>query len=477
MEAIEFGSSPLPVHIPFFRSDALERALFGAFGSGKTYALCDEAIAQCLEQPGIRGMLTRRTVPELRDTTETVFFDRLPDELYRAGTERRTGGHVESFLFPNGSRVLFRSIDDWKKHKSLNVGFIGWDEADEFDEETYLGMKSRVRQRDPTPEAARMGYGSIERRCMFLATNPNGHDWLYRRFVDQNTRAKGTEFFKSTSFDNPFLPPEYIDALLEYPEQWVRRYVLCQFDDFAGQIYEDWGWDTHVVDPYDLTKGAAAYPGGAMFWMGMDPGTRNPTAGLWVVVDPNKREMVGVAEYEENSLAAPKHAAEWRRIEAKNRLRVNWRIADPSIMTRDRGTNMELHTQYARLGFNFQLGPRLHKDRIPMLGNLIHTKRFKVTKNCPHTYEAIKNYRWEELSAQMRAKGIDAPEKPLKSGDHPVDCAQYLASRWVRPIGRVIPKAPESFSEEAHQIIRKQQKRRRIAQPQPQDHDLGSLIV
>src|SRR6476469_9427334 len=95
--AITFDYRPIPVHEPFHRSTAYERCLFGAFGSGKTYSICAEAIAFGLEQPGSRILITRRTIPELRDTTETVFFDILPSELFRAGEAKRIGGHFERF--------------------------------------------------------------------------------------------------------------------------------------------------------------------------------------------------------------------------------------------------------------------------------------------------------------------------------------------------------------------------------------------
>lgn len=449
---VNFGYQPIPIHVPFHQSTMFERALFGAFGSGKSYALCSEAIAVCLEQPGVRVLITRKTVPELRDTTETVFFDILPNELYRAGTPTRTGGHYASFTFPNGSTVLFRSIDDWTKHKSLNVGWIFWDEADEFDEETYLGMSSRVRQRDPTAEGKRYGAKEITRRGMVLATNPAGKNWIYQRFVDANTRKPNTAFFRSTSFDNPYLPPEYIEMLLQAPEQWVRRYVLCQFDDFAGQIYEDWGWDTHTV-PHPKTL-----PNGAVIWMAMDPGTRNPTAGVWAWLDQENRRLVAIDEYEDSSLAAKYHADEWRKIEARQKMRVGWRVADPNIMTRDRGSNMTLHSQYQRLGYSFNLGPRTHQVRIPMLGQLIHLRKFVVSRErCPRTYEAIKNYRWEDLSVAMRAKGQDAPERPLKKNDHLVDCAQYLSSRWVQPMKDPEDFKPKEFHEQVHEAIRKAQ--------------------
>lgn len=467
--AITFDYRPIPVHEPFHRSTAYERCLFGAFGSGKTYSICAEAIAFGLEQPGSRILITRRTIPELRDTTETVFFDILPTELFRAGEAKRIGGHYERFTLPNGSTFLFRSIDDWIKHKSLNVAAIAWDEVDEFDEETYLGMLSRIRQKEPTKEGREYGAGPITRRGTWAATNPNGHDWAWRRFVNPGTRAERTEAFFSTSFDNPHLPPEYLTSILQYPEPWIRRYVLCQFDDFAGQIYEDWAWDTHVIDPIP------SYDPGSVFWMALDPGTRSPTAGLWAYLDKANHRLVAIAEYEETSLAATEHAKSFRQIEGKHKMRVQWRVADPnSITVRDRGSNMGLDTQYARLGFNFALGPRNYKDRIPMLGQLITNKQFVTTKDCPRFFEAVKNYQWADLTPHMRAKGIDAPEKPLKRNDHLVDCGQYLSSRYVKPLLIPTPQADVTLSEEIHKAIRnKIRNRGRVRY----NHSLGGIPV
>lgn len=458
MTVINFDYRPLPVHTPFHTSTAYERHLFGAFGSGKTYALNAEAIAWCLEQPGIRGLITRRTIPELRDTTETVFFDILPNELYKAGEAKRIGGHYESFTFPNGSKVLFRGIDDWQKHKSLNVGYIAWDEADEFDEETFQGMASRVRQRDPTKEGKRLGVPDITRRGMWTASNPAGKNWLYRRAVDPATRKDNADWFRSTSFDNVHLPPEYIEELLSYPEPWIRRYVLCQFDDFSGQIYESWGWDSHVIEPF------SAYPRGSVFWMGFDPGTRNNNAGLWVYVDQAKRRLIGVAEYQEDGMSAEQHARAWRRIEAQHKMTIRWRVADPATVNlTDRGSNMTLHDIYRRLGYYFNNGPRHYRDRIPMLGNLIEQKRFVVTRACPQTYEQIKNYKWEDMTPAQRAKGLDPREVPVKRDDHLVDCAQYLASRWLRPPKSLDKSRPEqTFSDEVWDAVRKQNRQRRF---------------
>lgn len=467
MRTIEFAYRPIPIHAPFHTSSAAERFLFGAFGSGKTWAICAEAIAWCLEQPGIRGLIARRTVPELRDTTETVFFEILPHELRMAGEVKRSGGHVESFTFPNGSKVLFRAIDEWEKFKSLNIGFIAWDEVDEFDEESYQGMLSRVRQREPTPEASALGATEITRRAVWSASNPAGHNWCWRRAVNDKTKVPGVEYFKSTSFDNPYLPASYFDYLMQYPEQWIRRYVLCQFDDFAGQIYEEWNWDEHVI------KDELKLGNHHVYWMGMDPGTRDPTAGLWVVVDLDgklsgtPRTLIGVAEYEQNYTSVNQHVREWKKIEAQHKMNVRWRVADPGAITvKDRGTTMGLDRQYARHGYRFALGPKDDKDRIPMLGQLIQMRRFKLTPNCPLTYEALKGYQWEDLSPAMKRKGVDAPERPLHKNTHLVCCAQYLSSKFVKPPKRRLADLnltpQEELAREVTSITRRQMQRKSV---------------
>jgi PBSX family phage terminase large subunit len=474
---VNFESTPLPIHEAFHRSTSYERMNFGAFGSGKTYAVVDEAIAWCLEQPGIRGLVARKTIPELRDTTEPIFRERLPAELWRAGEERRTGGHMESFSFPNGSQVLFRSLDDWNKHRSLNVGFIAYDEANEIDEETYMGMSSRVRQRDLTAEARRRGYsGQITRRGIWGATNPSGKDWLYRRFhPDSSDRAPNAAAFMSTTLDNPYLPPEYVESLLLYPKPWVQRYVLCQFDDFAGRIYEEWGWDSHTIEHPDWDAIGLQRP---IVWMGMDPGTESPTAGLWVWIDQENRRLVGIAEYEDANVTADVHAAEWRRIENQQRMLVRWRVADPNAVTqRSRETLISLDTAYSKLGFNFSMGASSENARIPALAHLIHTRRFVVSRQkCPRTFEALKQYQWKDLTPTQRASGEDPTEKPLKKNTHLVECAQYIAGREA-PMPKLTKSLnANSFQDEIHRTINKnlKVKYRRASSPR---HDLGGLSV
>ncbi len=461
--AVVFGK-PLPVHIPFHQSPAKFRVAFGAAGSGKSYAGCDEAIKWCLQYPGIEGMITRVTIPELRDTTERVFTSRVPPELWAAGRLRRAGGHYESFTFPNGSRILFRGIDDWLKHKSLNLGFIFFDEFTEFDEDTFHGMRMRLRQSDLTPEAISMGYSQkITRHGAWGATNPAGHDWVYRLFhPDSKDRMKadgGVEAFFSTTLDNPFLPPDYVDDMLGMPKMFVMRYVLCQFDDFAGRIYERFG-EPGTIIPHPRWPPDQAGP---MVWMGMDPGTQNPTAGVWCWVDERNHRLVAIAEYKAPGLDVDTHIAKWRQIEMQQRMRVGWRVGDPnSITQRDRGTAIPLQAQYARLGYNFALGSADQDTRIWQLGRLINLHRFVVSEDLHDLIDALKNYQWKDLTPAQRARGEEPKSAPLKKDTDLVEAAQFIAGRYLPVRERPYQPPPQSWSDEVWNEVRERRRQDQI---------------
>lgn len=470
---VDLPYRPNPVFDSFHQSLARERCLFGGYGSGKSKALVAEALAVGLEQPGSEILVMRKTVPALRDTTEAAFVEMIEKvpEFWDACVTRRAGNHYQEIILPNGTKYMFRGCDDWKKHKSLNLAWIFYDEADEFTEEDYVGLMSRVRQTQPLSGAT--GNAQITRRGIVCATNPAGHNWLWKRFVDEP--VENSEWFKSTSLDNPHNPFDYINGLLAMPDPWVRRFVLCDFDEFGGQIYEDWSYDTHVIRPYRGNTGYK-YPAGGWFLQSFDPGTSAGNASLWVVYDPDKHMYVGVAEYNEVGLAATKHAKAWRAIEARHRMRVRTRIADPkAIPVRDRGSNMSLRDQYRRLGFHFQDGTNNVDTRVWSLGQLIFSGRFKVTDDCPRTHEQIQNYRWEDLSPLQQQKGREA--KPLKKDVDLVDCAQYAACRYTQPMSITAEEEEKTPQEQLAADVAKAIRQQLASKTATRTHDLGTIPV
>lgn len=477
MTQVKFDYKPLTVHAPFHRSRERERAIIGGYGSGKSYGGCAEAIALGLEQPGSEILITRKTVPALRDTTEAIFVSLLPPAFWDQCKTTRAGGHLNTVQFPNGSLYYFRGMDDWKKLRSLNLAFIFYDEADEFSPEDYEGMNSRLRQTKPQPMATKLGYGNITRRGTILACNPQGRNWIWQRFVSAD-KAPNTAYWTSSSLDNPYLPFDYLESLLAMPDAWVRRFVLCSFDESSGLIYPGWN-DSHVVPSYRDVMGMYAYAPDAFFVMGFDPGTAAKNAAVWCYYDRAQHRLVAVAEYAESGLAADQHAAHWRRTEVQHKMKINWRIADPVIVTRDRGSNVALSDQYRRLGYYFQEGPRKIETRLTALGQLIHNRRLVVTEDCPRLNEQLKQYRWDDLTPLQLERGTAAKPKKTtqwngeREGVDLVDALQYIATRYIAPPKVDFPAGQNPETAAKWAAMRTQIRGRSATST----HDLGTVPV
>lgn len=477
MPDIVFTYKPLPVHVPFHESSSRYRMMFGAFGSGKTYGVLIEAIAWMLEYPGIRGAIARKTVPQLRDAEEPIFLELLPQAFLEKCEIRKSGGHIERIVFPNGSTVLFRSLDDPLKWRSLNLGFIALDEANEASEDDWNEIASRVRQVDPTAEARAAGYTSpITRNGMFGATNPAGHDWVWRLFhPDSPAHKDGYESFISRTIDNPYLPQEFVESLLSMPKSYIQRFVFCQFDDFAGRIYEEWNEERHLRAAPQLTREQWR---SEIIFMGMDPGTRAPTAAVWVWQDKMNERLHILRDYEVPGVSAKQHADNWKRLEAQSGQLPNLRLADiNSITQRDRGSGVSLQAQYGRLGFHFRTATNVQNITIPTLGNLIHQNRMVCSPEARATFDAIRDYQWVDLTPVQKQQNIEGPDTVLKRNTHLVEATQYVASRGVtlrKPHPYANLTADQAWNKEIHDSL----KRDRRARLTPKtNHDLGPIRV
>lgn len=475
MAEIVFDYTPFPIHSPFHLTTSREKALIGAVGSGKTVALCADAILLGLNQPGSRILVARQTVPSLRDTTEhelLTLLSSIPEDrdgeqkttLYDLCEFRRAGGHVDHLILPNGSEIMFRPLDDWRKLMSLNLAGIYVDEASETTAETYLGLMTRLRQQEPTAEAKRKGTRwkkSEVRHVMALATNPNGHDWIWEYFVHNPTATR--RYFRSTSFDNPTLydadgqPGAFLQSLMTMPEVWKRRYVWCEFDAFEGQILP-FDVSTHVYPHFDP-------PADWERGMGLDWGLRSPVACGWWARDPKSgiwhkyREWQSydptVQEQREsyvtqdvNQIAARLKSIEQGEI-------IKWRAADPAIKHRQGSDAKSIEYWFRHNGFNFQMGAKEYSPRISALTELLHYKRLLVSSHCPMTQIAYQQYRWEQLRS---SRDQDAPERPRKKDDHLVDADQYLATIFATGKAYQAPEAPITWDEELRDLIMKQVK-------------------
>jgi hypothetical protein len=71
----EIAYSPLPSQASVSRFDGPDEGVFGPIGSGKSQALCHEAIRLTYLNPGRPGLIGAPTYPMLRDATQQALFE------------------------------------------------------------------------------------------------------------------------------------------------------------------------------------------------------------------------------------------------------------------------------------------------------------------------------------------------------------------------------------------------------------------
>src|ERR1041385_6859727 len=180
--------SPLPSQKKFHKSNARFKGFSGPIGSGKSAALCQEAIRLSYLNPGRTGLIGSPTYPMLRDSTllalmETLSDNGIPFELSKA----------ESVLTmkDTGSRILLRAVDEFERLRGTNLAWFGLDELTYTMEGAWLRLEGRLR--DPR----------AKRRCGFAVWTPKGYDWVYQKFISDP--VKGYDAIIARAGENKFL--------------------------------------------------------------------------------------------------------------------------------------------------------------------------------------------------------------------------------------------------------------------------------
>src|SRR3954470_3561368 len=115
----------LPSQQRFFASTASKKGFSGPVGSGKTYALCYEALQCTARNPGCVGLIGAPTYPMLRDVTLTTMLDIL--EQKRIPYSYLKQENVLTLL-RSKSRILFRSLERFEHLRGPNLAWVGIDE-------------------------------------------------------------------------------------------------------------------------------------------------------------------------------------------------------------------------------------------------------------------------------------------------------------------------------------------------------------
>lgn len=224
-----------PVYLPHLNPDGHRILVFyGGAGSGKSFF-----VAQRLVYKALRSRRKILVLRKVNRTTKASTFQLLLDTLDQFSIRDKCSINRTDFTItlPNGSSFLCMGLDDPEKIKSITGLTDAWlEEATEFSLDDFSQVNLRIR--DP----------KAENQEVILSMNPvSKANWTYLQFFADNDEL--TEFRKTVKIvhtnylDNPFLPPEYVQALLLMKatnEVYYKIYALGEFGSLDKLVYNNW---------------------------------------------------------------------------------------------------------------------------------------------------------------------------------------------------------------------------------------------
>ncbi len=232
----EIKYAPLPSQARFHKSAARFKGFSGPIGSGKSQALCQEALKLAYLNAGRTGLLGAPTYPMLRDVTQAALFEILSAN----GIPFEHNKSENTLVFKDtGSRVLFRAMEEFDRLRGTNLAWFGLDELTYTQEAAWLVLEGRLRD------------SKASRLCGFAAWTPKGFDWVYRRFLHEP--ITGYEAIIAKPFENRFLldrVPDFYERLRgSYDDKFYKQEVLGEYLSLNGSVvYHAFRRAEHVKD-------------------------------------------------------------------------------------------------------------------------------------------------------------------------------------------------------------------------------------
>lgn len=357
----------------------------GSAGSGKTLFAAHKVIMYALEYADARIGIFRQTLPSLK-MTAWLEIRQLLDKYELPYKENKSEGVM---TFPNGSTMTFKSLDDLRKIRSMNLDYVYVEQAEEIDKATFEELESRVRGKVSIKEYPQL----------LLVVQPElKSNWIYQRFH----LHKDEENIKIIHFhytENPFVGEDYIQLAKDrkkFDYENYLRMTLGRWGDVGDRIYEKY-------DFKQSDKGYEYYTGG------IDYGFSNPACFLlvgWIENEPYVIDELYESHLTNNQLIGKvnhllkKHGLNPSSLEA-----LHCDAAEPDRIE-----------EFCQYGFNALPSVKNVQEKI----NAVRAVTVHINEdNCPHTKDEIENYSY------LKDKDGNPTDKPQKVHDHAMDALGY----------------------------------------------------
>lgn len=445
----------------------------GSAGGGKSEAVLNDQIHRCLSNPQHRGIIFRRTSPELQEIR-----DRAEELLYNRGVA--TYNHNEDrWTFQSTGSILrfshLQMLSDVRKHQGAQYTDICFDEWTHFLPEQVEYLKTRNRTVQEGQRARIIGatnpgsvghvyikdayveprdeFGNLIEQAELIAFydferdrwrkypagtrgTPQPYDvWRpdpdeVMQLINEQRLADGVVpitsptrcFIPAKLKDNKYLynDPSYHARLARIKDPNERKALMDgNWDIFEGQFFSEFRVPLHVIEE---VRPSIDLPGWRL-WRSLDWGKTAPLCCLWHAQDPTTDQIITYRELYETDLSDQEACRRIRDLTPDDE-HIDFTVADPSSYWRgdsydDSMTRADIYEKYGvqirKANNDRKLGWSRVRD-LMALNPLTERPYWQVTRNCRNLVRTIPQMVYDEN---------DSEDLDTDGEDHSVDALRY----------------------------------------------------
>ena len=398
---------PLPSQRRFHESAARFKGFSGPIGSGKSQALCQEAIKLSYQNPGRSGLIGAPTYPMLRDTTAAALMEVLEQNKIAFEYNRAENQLV---IRETRSKILFRAVEEFERLRGSNLAWFGLDELTYTSEQAWLRLEGRLRD----PKASRL--------CGFAVWTPKGFDWVHERFIGR--KVGGYETVIAAPFENRFILdriPDYYDRLFtSYDARFYEQEALGAYvSRNAGRVYCAFDRTMHVAD-IGVNRGLPLLWALDFNWDPMSSVIAQMDRGKLMIIDEIVLSRATTRQAcEEFARRYPRHAAGLAvYADASGAHAQTGAASDHSVLK-----EFLRRGEYGEVAFKIPLSNPPVRDRITLVNSKLTsadgTRAVVVSGRCP---ELIKDF--EQVTYKENSQVMDKDRDPRRT--HLSDAVGYM---------------------------------------------------
>jgi phage terminase large subunit len=276
-----------------------EVLLSGPAGTGKSRGCLEKLHLMALVNPGMRGLIVRKTATSLTSTALVTWREQVAKEALETGLVTWFGGSAQeaaAYRYSNGSIIAVGGMDKATRIMSSEYDVAYVQEAIELSENDWEAITTRLRN------------GRVTFQQIIADTNPD----MPTHWLKQRGNSGRTTILESRHEDNPMLFGEdgrltlrgvdYIGKLDALSGPRLARLRRGLWVAAEGVIYESYDPAVHLVDRFEIPESWTR-------WWSVDFGYTNPFVLQRWAEDPDGRLVLYAEQYMTKRLVED-HAAD-----------------------------------------------------------------------------------------------------------------------------------------------------------------------